>query len=291
VRIKPAIALIALLAVTSAKAQDRLWRLELAASPIVTHYDEDPGVADAPVLIGNSLTVLPLRLELEYDLRHSLKMPAWISLTGELPLASSTGTEAGHMTRNETSYTVQREDVQYRSSNLTAAFGYHILPFLQPFAMAEVSGQATRRINQQNGQEDGSLQPDPDQDYTEQVTAVYLGGGIRSIVPLQDDGAVRIRFQGSYANAQSAEVTNTYFGNGAWGQHTSGYRLHSRLALELPVGISLPDHDSYLSVGGTLRYTKWNGDGRIGREIFMSPWWPRNVRTEWGAFVGLGVFF
>lgn len=285
---KLAIAILLLFATRTAAQEP--WRLELATGPLLTLYDEDPGIQSAPELIGNSVTI-PVRLELEYDLMRSLRIPGWISVSGELPVASISGKEVGHVVRNGTTYTVQREDVQYRNSNLIAALGYEILPFLQPFAFAEIGRQSTRRLNQQNGEADGSLQPDDDQDYTESAKVVYLGGGIRSIIPLDPDGGLRIRFQASYANAQSVEITNDYFGNGTWGQHTTGYRLAGRMALEVPIGFMPSTHDSYLSAGLSARSTRWNGDGRVGTEIFMQPWWPRNVRTEWGAFAGLGVFF
>jgi hypothetical protein len=277
------------LALLAGAANAQSWQVELSIDPSNTHYDENVSRKDGPELLGNSLTILPVQLGVTYYARPILRLPFWLSLEAEVPLASLPGDEVGR--KAVTDNVVQRERSEHRTSRIQSSLGFELLPEIQPYLTFEVSRLSTRRTNQQVGQDDGSLLPDPNQDYTESIDATYLGFGIMSTIPLAAAANSRIRINMAYLNAQGSSVSNTYFGDGTWGQHTSGYSIHARAGIESGLDLLSSARASYLTFGVSGSISHWNGDGHVGYDLFQHPYWPSTSIARLGAFAGLGVFF
>lgn len=265
-------------------------RMEVTVGASTLHYNENPARLNAPELTGNSVSV-PIHIEAQYSAATDLRLPVWLLVAADLPTIASAGEEIGKITRDAIEFTVQKENVVYRPTTLSASLGFEVLPFLQPYLMFEYSHLASRRTDQQNGQQDGTFLPEPNQDYTETVGATLLGVGCLSVIPLEENAASRLRLNVAYVNAQSVSVANDYYGEGLWGQHTSGYELKGRIAFETSMRSLALGQDPYLTLGIDATTQRWDGNGRTGAEVFQHPVWPANTITGLGAFAGLGLFF
>jgi hypothetical protein len=294
-------AICALLISASIAHAQKPWEVSLAAGSLNTYYDEESismmyATPQYPMglpqsLGGNSFTLLSLSPEVTYRARRQLGFPAFARVSATMPLITLSGLEAGHL-RDSVNSLVQREDVKHSRRSVSVTIGYELLPFLQPFATYEWEKFASRRMNELDGTDTGTLEPYYDQDYTETVTASSLGFGFEGYFYVSENSDIRVRYRFGYAVPQSvSSINDIKFGDVDWsktvlGEGTTGYMFSGQAQVDFP----LP-HDSYWSVGATLSKHYWNGDGREVHIPGQPRQWPINFAVEAGGFVKIGMFF
>jgi hypothetical protein len=272
----------------------RAWEVSIGFSGYNTFYEEDfmskireDEIMSYPQdLRGNSLTALALNPSITYRARREQQLPFFLTLEGQIPIVVLRNLETGHKYK-EVAYLVQREDVEHRSYAGCATLGWEMLPWLQPCLMFEYNVFTTRRIDQLNGTDSGTLVPEADNDYTETAKSTQFGIGVEGYIPLAENSLTRIRYQIGYHIPQYSSVDNDLDGFGAisTGQGTSGYTIGGKVQVDLPLASM---NDSYLSFGGRAQKRYWNGDGGSAKGTGR---WPANFAIEAGGFIGVGMFF
>jgi hypothetical protein len=274
----------------------RPWELSFACSANNTYYEEDfmSKILESEFasyhqdIRGNSFTALALNPSITYRARRDLRLPFFVTVEGSVPVVTLKGLETGHKYKPDNAYLVQQEDVEHNLYTGHAIVGWELLPWLQPYVLFDYSVFVTRRMNQLDGTDSGTLVPEKDKDYSETVTSTHLGFGVEGYVSLSDNSLTRLRYRLGYAVPQSSSVVNDLeaFNTDPTGQSTSGYTIAGKIQLDLPLSAS--SHDTYISFGALALKRYWNGDGFVAKG---SGRWPANFAVQAGGFIGVGMFF
>lgn len=283
------------------RAQERPWEIALELPSFNTFYQENfhnPTDGDAEDLRGNAWDALQLHPMITYRARQELHLPLFLTVEANIPIVTVKRLEVGdeYEPAGITALT-QQENVAHQDVTGRALLGWEILPFLQPYAGVVRSRFTSERVGQLDGNETGNLVPNPNQDYTETVYSTHLCFGIQGAIPLNENADIRIRYDAHYEVPQSVFVSDTYFGEGAWGQGTTGYTIGGRVQLDIPFRAMemFAEHDGYFTIGGIISKREWNGDGQTGvywnGDYSENLLWPQNFAVEAGGFIGIGMFF
>ena len=210
-------AIFVLLISASVVRAQKPWEVSLAAQAFNTYYEEKStsmlyASPEYPMgfpqsLGGNSLTLFGLSPEITYRARRQLGFPAFARVSASMPLVTLTGLEAGHVHDSANSL-VQTEDVKHSRKTLSVTVGYELLPFFEPFVTYEWEKFASRRMNELDGSDTGTLNPYYDQDYTETATSSSLGLGFEGFIYPSMSSDMRIRYRFAYLIPQTVNVLN-----------------------------------------------------------------------------------
>lgn len=277
-------------------AQDRAWELSVRFASFNTYYQENfanPADGDPEDVRGNSWSVLSLDPIITYRAQQDFNVPIFVGVEAQIPLETQKRLEIGdeYEPAGMTDLT-QEEQVAHNDLYGRAIIGWEWRSFLQPYVGIVRSRFTSERTAQLNGDEEGDLTPDPNQDYTETVFSTSMGIGIQGMISLEKLG-YRIRYDGGVEIPVSVFVSNGYFGPGTWGQGTTGYTLSMRA--ELDILLSSVVQNSYFSIGGLLTKREWNGNGRTASVWYEgypeTAVWPQNYSIQAGGFIGYGMAF
>ena len=282
----------------SCRAQEPPLEIAIRASSFNTYYQEnfaDPFNDNSEEVDGNSWSILSLDMGIAYRVPKTFPAPLLLMADWQAPAILLKGLEIGNeYPPNGITQLTQQEHVKYNNFWGKIVVGWELLPFLNPYVGFVWSDFTAERTGQLDGTANGTLTPDPNQDYTERISATYYCLGLQGTVPFRHGTDYLIRYDADLELPNHVSVTNDYFGSGSWGQGTTGYAVRARAELDIPF-FTTPFKTHYVTIGASVALQKWNGDGRTGivwnGDYSQTVTWPRNFSFEAGGYIGLTQYF